>query len=311
MDLGLIKSAGELVALGHDLVQRGNFVEANEKYSDAARKFAKQGDAMGANIASSYAAVVALGQQMSNPMAYRIASQSLLNIGGFMMKIGLREIPANQLATELDLLATEIEVLSLSPTNPQQFKDKAQALQTTAMQFRAKMTGQVLVIPELFSKTAMTGEAKAPALMALAEEALGESLILDNPKAAAEHYQSARLWWMQAGRQDFADAASMRVRAYGRAAKCWFCGREVSGEGIHFVTMASELTDVVKRTGEGSALPTFDPVSNAIYACRGCYSAVFKLADDLAVKRTQELEVKIERELNEIRAQIKNIRSGR
>jgi hypothetical protein len=311
VDLALIKSAGELVALGHDLVQRGNFVGANEKYSDAARKFAKQGDAMGANIASSHAAVVAIGQQTANPMAYRIASQSLLNIGGFMMKIGLREIPANQLATELDLLATELEVLSLSPTNPQQFKDKAQALQTTAMQFRAKMTGQVLVIPELFNKTVMTGEAKAPALMALAEEALGESLILDDPKAAAEHYQSARLWWMQAGRQDFADAASIRVRAYGRAAKCWFCGREVSGEGIHFVTMACELTDVVKRTGEGSALPTFDPVSNAIFACRGCYSAVFKLADDLAVKRTQELEVKIERELNEIRAQIKNIRSGR
>ncbi|MDD1743179.1 MAG: hypothetical protein LUO85_00975 [Methanomassiliicoccales archaeon] len=304
----LIKSAGDLVALGHDLVQRGNFVEANDRYSDAARKFAKQGDMMGANIASSYAAVVAIGQQMSNPMAYRIASQSLMNIGGFMMKIGLREVPANQLATELDLTATELEVLSLSPMNPQQFKDKAQALQTTAMQFRAKLTGQVLVIPELFSKTAMTGDMKAPQLMALAEEALGESLILEDPKAAAEHYQSARLWWMQAGRQDFADAASMRVRAYGRAAKCWFCGREVSGEGIHFVVMAAELTDVVKRTGEGSALPTFDPINNTIYACRGCYSAVFKLADDLAMKRTAELEVRIEKELAEIRTQIRNLR---
>jgi hypothetical protein len=309
--LGLIKSAGELVALGHDLVQRGNFVEANEKYGEAARKFAKQGDMMGANIASSYASVVAIGQQMSNPMAYRTASQSLVNIGGFMMKIGLREAPAAQLATELELLATELEVLSLSPANPQQFKDKAQALQTAAMQFRAKMTGQVLMIPELFSKIVMTGEMKAPQLMAMAEEALGESLILDDPKAAAEHYQSARLWWMQAGRQDYADAASMRVRAYGRAAKCWFCGREVAGEGIHFVAMASELTDVVKRTGEGSALPTFDPVSNAIYACRGCYSAVFKLADDLAVKRTAELEIKIEKELSEIRAQIRNLRGMR
>ena len=306
----LIKSAGELVALGHDLVQRGNFAEANQKYNDAARKFAKQGDMMGANIASSYAAVIAVGQQMANPMAYRIASQSLMNIGGFVMKIGLREVPANQLATELDLLATEFEVLSLSPTNPQQFKEKAQALQTAAMQFRAKMTGQVLVIPELFSKTVMTGEMKAPQLMAMAEESLGESLILEDPKAAAEHYQSARLWWSQAGRQDLADAASMRVRAYGRAAKCWFCGREVAGEGIHFVSMASELTDVIKRTGEGSALPTFDPLSNAIYACRGCYSAVFKLADDLAIKRTQELEVKIEKELNEIRAQLRNVRSG-
>jgi hypothetical protein len=308
--LPLIKSAGELVELGHDLVQRGNFVEANGRYSEAARKFAKQGDMMGASIASGHAAVVAIGQQMGNPMAYRVASQSLMNIGGFIMKIGLREVPAVHLATELSLLATELEVLSLSPTNPQQFKEKAQALQTLAMQFRGKMTGQILVIPELFSKTVLTGEMKAPQLMALAEEALGESLILEDPKSAAEHYQSARLWWMQAGRQDYADAASMRVRAYGRAAKCWFCGREVSGEGIHFVTMASELTDVVKRTGEGSALPSFDPVSNAVYACKGCYSAVFKLADGLAIKRTQELEVKIERELNEIRTQIRNIRSG-
>jgi len=306
--LPLIKTAGDLIALGHDLVQRGNFAEANEKYSDAARKFAKQGDMMGANIASSYAAVVAIGQQMGNPMAYRVASQTLANIDGFVMKIGLREVPAPQLAAELDLLAMELEVLSLSPMNPQQYKEKAQALQTTAMQFRAKMTGQTLVIPELFSKTVIMGEMKAPQLMAMAEESLGESLILEDPKAAAEHYQSARLWWAQAGRQDLADAASVRVRAYGRAAKCWFCGREVSGEGIHFVVMAVELTDVVKRTGEGSALPTFDPVNNTIFACRGCYSAVFKLADDLAIKRTAELEVKIQKELAEIRAQIRNIR---
>jgi len=307
-ELPLFKTPVEILAQGHDLVLRGDFVQARERFSEASTKFTKQRDMMGANLASVYAAVMAVGQGISNPQAYRTASQSLLTLGPYMFKVGLREVPAQQLALELDLLAAELEVTSMAPSDPQQFGEKAKALQELAMRFRAQLAGQVLVIPELFTKTVVVGEAKAAPLMAQAEEAIGESLILQDPKAAAEHYQSARLWWIQAGRLDQADAASTHMKEYGRAAKCWFCGREVSGEGIHFVAMPSELTDLVKQRGQGSALPTFDAATNSVYACKGCYGAVFQLADAIAVKRTGELEAKVQKQIDEIKSQISQIK---
>lgn len=304
--MALLKSAGDLLALGHDCVLRGDFSNANEKYTEAARKFAKQGDMMGAGVASSMAAVIAIGNQMSYPLAYRIASQSLNSLGNFTVKVGLRDVSAPQLAAELVLLGDEIELLANYPMNPLGHKEKAQALQALAMRFKTQLGGQVLVIPELFTKVVTTGDSKAIPLMAMAEEEFGKCFILYDPKAAAEHYQSARLWWMQAGRQDMADAASINVRLYGRSARCWFCGREVSGEGIHFLSMPSDLTELLKKTGEGSALPAFDPASKSIYACKGCHGAVFRLADDIALRRTQELEQRIAVQLNEIRAKIRN-----
>jgi len=297
----------EIFGLGHDFVQRGEFANAYERYSEAARKFARQGDLNNAAVASAYGSVMQVGQRMSDPSAYHFAAQSLRNLGPTTIKLGLREISAATLATEADLLAGELEVRALQPTNPDQYRQKAQVLQNLAMRFRSELGGQVLVLPELFHQGTVQGEAKALPLAAEAEENLGDSKLSDNPRAAAEHYQSARLWWTQAGFSGRADQAAIRVRAYGRAAKCWFCGREVSGEGIHFIPMPSELTEVVRRSGAETALPTFDSSSNAIYACKGCHGAVYKLADSLAVRRMQELEVRVTAQINELRSQISDL----
>ena len=302
--MALLKSGGEVLGLGHDFVLRGDFINAHDKYIEAARKFAKQGDTNNAGLAAAYASVMVIGQRLSDPSAYRFAAQSLRNLAATNIKLGLREVSAIKLATEADLLAEELELNAFQPVNSDQYQQKAQMLQNLAIKFRTNMTGEVLVLPELFRQGAFHGESKALPLAGQAEETLGESMISDNPKAAAEHYQSARLWWTQAGFSGRADQAALRVRAYGRAAKCWFCGREVSGEGIHFLSMPSDLTDLVRRSGGESALPTFDPGSNAIYACKGCHSAVSKLADSLAMQRMQELEVRVQAQINDLRAQI-------
>ena len=305
--MALLKSGAEILGLGHDFVLRGDFINAHERYVEAARKFAKQGDMNNAALAAAYASVMVIGQRLSDPSAYRFAAQSLRNLGATNIKLGLREVSGMKLATEADLLAEELELNAFQPTNSDQYRQKAQVLQNLATMFRTNTSGQVLVLPELFRQGAFQGESKAAPLAAQAEETLGESMISDNPKAAAEHYQSARLWWTQAGFSGRADQAALRVRAYGRAAKCWFCGREVSGEGIHFLSMPSDLTDLVRRSGGESALPTFDPAANAIYACKGCHSAVFKLADTLAVQRMQELEVRVTAQINDLKAQISNL----
>jgi len=275
----------------------------------ADKKFTKQGDLMNARTASCYAAIMIIGLGQNDSNSLYSAVKALRGLGESTLKMGLNEVSSSQLADEIELLAMEKDVLNLKPSNPSEYGEKAKRLQELSMRFRSQTAGKILIIPELFWKQTIAGESKALPLAAMAEEALGESLILDNPKAAAEHYQSARLWWMQAGRQDMAQTASSFVQSYGRAAKCWFCGREVSGENIHFVTMSSDLTNLIRRSADESALPSYDQSGSGVYACKGCYGAIYKQADSLALQRTKELEVRIDTQLDEIRQQLSAIQS--
>jgi hypothetical protein len=294
--------------LGNDAVLRGSFAEALQNYKSASTKFSKQGNMMLSRLADGYAAIVAIAQSPSNTSVYHPAVQSASSLGDVTLKLGLKEISAPALANEIQLLASEIDTLNLRAMTSAEHAEKARRLNELALRFRSETADTVLILPELFFKQSILGESKAASLSAYAEEEMGESLVLDNPKAAAEHYQTARLLWMQAGRQELADGAASRVRSYGRAAICWFCGREISGEGVHFLPMPSDLTDLLKKTTKGSALPAFDSSQSSIYACKGCHSAIHKLADALALERMRELETRINVQLNQIRASIEETR---
>ncbi len=307
--MSLIKTAPELMCQGHDYLLRGDFANALNKYNDAVRKFQKVGDMNGATQAYAYASVMNVAQSPSDPSAYRAAAQALRALGDMPVKLGLRESTGNAVAKEADILASVSEWTALRPTSVDQYKQKARALRQVATTIRTEIGGNVLVLPELFKQGSLTGEAQALALAAQSEEALAESLLASDPKAAAEHYQTARLWWSQAGNAAQADQASALVQAYGKSAKCWFCGREVAGENVHFVPMASDLTDLVRAADKDSPLPSFDPASGNVYACKGCHGAVHHLADDLAVRRTAELDAKIQPQIQDLKNQIQSIRN--
>lgn len=279
-------------------------MEASQNYKSASMKFSKQGNMPLSRLADGYAAIVAIAQGPSNSSLYHPAIQSVRSLGDVTLKLGLREVSAPVLANEIQLLASEIDALNSRAMTSAEHAEKAHRLNELAARFRMETADAVLVLPELFLKQSVLGESKAASLSAYAEEEMGESLVLDNPKAAAEHYQTARLLWMQAGRQDLADGAASRVRSYGRAARCWFCGREISGEGVHFLSMPSDLTDLLKKATKGGALPAFDPSQSMIYACKGCHSAIYKLSDALAVERMRQLETRINVQLNQIRESI-------
>ena len=305
----LLKTAPEIFAQAHNLVQRGDFGGALARYGEAANKFSKLGDAQSAALANAYAATMAIHHGVNNPATYRAATQALQAVGDAPLKIGLREVDASHFASEATLLAEELEWLAFEPLGADQFRQKAQALQTLSMKFRTQIGDQVLILPELFRHGTVRGTQKALPLAAYAEQALGEALVGTDPKAAAEHYQSARLWWVQAGNQGLAEAAAARVRGYGRSARCWFCGREVTGEGVHFLSIPSNLTELLTRgTGDG-VLASANASQNTVYACRGCHGAIHSLADQIAVQRMQELEARVGAQLQALRQEIAAVRA--
>ncbi len=304
----LLKSASEVLDQANDFLIRGDFRTALAKYQDAYRKFQKVGDTSGMAVAAAYASVMDLSNHPSDPAACRATAQALHALGDMPVKLGPRESTGNALAREAEILASQAEWTGLAAANPAQYQQKAEALRTVATAFRSDVGNNILVLPELFKQGSITGEQRALSLAAQSEEAMAESLLATDPKAAAEHYQTARLWWSQAGDAAAADAAAGRVAMYGKSVKCWFCGREVSGENIHFVPMSSELTDLVKAADKDSVLPTFDPATGNVYACKGCYGAIDRLADALATQRMNQLDAKLQPQIDELKRQVQAVK---
>ncbi len=305
----LFRTVTEVFDQANDYLLRGDFASALAKYNDAIRKFQKVGDQNGILLASAYASVMNVAQDSNNPNAYRAAAQALHAIGDQPVKLGLRESTASAVAHEAEVLASATEWVGAPASSPAQCQQKAQALRQVATALRSDIGSNILILPELFKKGSYTGESHALVLAAMSEEVLAQSLVATDPKAAAEHYQTARLWWSQAGESGQADAAAAHVAQVGKSAKCWFCGREVTGENIHFVPMPSDLTELVKAADKDSPLPSFDPATGNVYACQGCHGAVFHQADDLAVKRAAEVEAKLQVQIDELKKEMQGVKN--
>ena len=62
--------------------------------------------------------------------------------------------------------------------------------------------------------------------------------------------------------------------------KCWFCGREMQGQGFHYVTLDATITQYT-RTRYGTSTP-HSMEEKAVVACESCASAIKNVADNVA-----------------------------
>jgi hypothetical protein len=295
----LFKSADEEMGLGNDRVLRGEFPQAVDRYQEAAKKYAKMGNLSAATVANAYLALARLGVTGRSAAGLQAAANAVAPLGGMALKLGPREWPASSLAREAQLLAEEETLQGQTPQDPTAHAALAQRFQALSLAYR-QMGNVVLVIPETFWHTTESASLKAPYMAALSEEEMGESLVSTDPKRAAEHNQNARNWWMQAGKPDRAEGAEQRGARYGRAVRCWFCGREVTGEGVQFVSLSSEM-GAWNSADRGSALPSVNLPANSVYVCKGCQSTVDKVADERATQRANEVRVELQAQIDELK----------
>ncbi len=299
----LFKSPEDLMQEANDRLLRGDFVAAQRAFMSAAEGFAKRGQSGPGGpgqFAQAYAVLMGLSTPNPGAQDYQRVVESLAALGPAALKLGPRTVPAQEVRHEAELAREEQDILASAPGTPEAHQQVGTRLQALSLAYR-QLGNQVLVLPELFRRGAVPASSKAPVLAALAEEELGEAEVSRNPKRAAEHNQNARNWWLQVGESTRAEAASLRVQRYGRAVKCWFCGREVAGEGINFRPLSSDVVGFPVAS-EPSALPDRDDSRSVVFACRPCASSVERLADERAKAATKEIEERVNRMLTQMRA---------
>jgi hypothetical protein len=303
----MFRNAQQTLDVGNDSVKRGNFSDAVDKYYAAARKFEREGDRYSSQVASCLALIMSLHAQESTETYDRIV-ESLRALGNITLKIGIYELPSETIKNECILQSAEIRTWNLPENTPVQKTFKAKELMKLGMQYQNSVGENTIFLTEIFKKSHQKGTDRARYLFGASEILEGDALSSDDPKQAAGHYQNAYNHFMLIGNQQFAETIRTKASKSSKAARCWFCGREVTGEDINFVVLPTSIPHSISRN-EKSILPTHNPSSNVVYACIPCYNAVSGVADKLASIRAQEVYRKVEGEMAAMRREVEELRS--
>lgn len=301
----LFKGPEDHLQIANDRLLRGDFAGARDSYTSASQGYAKQGNGPGASMAAAYAGLMGLAGPTAVAPNYLAVAAAFAPMGAMPVKLGLRQVTAGQIALEAQLAAEEMTLASMVAGSPAVHQEMGHRYQALSMAYR-QMGDQVLVLSELFKRGSATAASKVPVYAARAMEEFGEAEVGTDPKRAAEHHQSARNWWLQAGDTARADAASQRVNRYAKSVRCWFCGREVTGEGVNFQSLTAVLGSVglSEGAGQANALPACELAKGSVYACVACASAVDRVADAKALQRSAEAEARLNARIDELRRSI-------
>lgn len=300
--MAFFKSGDELVSQGNDLIKRREFEKARKSFQKAIDKKTKDKDLCEVMIA-----LLSLsGSNLSNAAAYSNVANVLKSKGDMEFEFGLNEVSAPKLAQEAEILAEEFTNVAI-PRNADNFQTRGKKLIETAMKYQMTIGNDVLVIPETLGGVSLTGNRRALKFFVEGNEDLAESVVFSDPRKAAEYQQIAMNYRIQMG--ESGDINRQKIESYSRSCTCWFCGRDVTGERVHFFPMSSDVGIMQYKEKDSSHLPAKSDSGDAIYACRACYSAISRRADSIANHYHRQAMSEIARVESSLRSEIASVRS--
>ena len=239
------KSGDEKFEQGNEFIKRKEYDKARAAFEKAISKGAAD-----AKIAKVMIALLNL--RSPSAAVYGEAANILKAEGELEIAFGLFNIKCSQLHVECDAALSELTALGLSQSGAPALKTRAEELFKAALKFQTQIGMNTLIIPEVYSAAKITGIQKANGLMAEGNENMAESVAWEDPKKAAEFLQMALNYRQQMGDTNAETRIRSKITQYAKAAACWICGREATGETLHFVSMPTEVTTMQSRSKSAS-----------------------------------------------------------
>jgi len=311
--MGFFKSSDELFDKAQDLVNQREFDKAVSTFQKSAEKANKNGQKDIFIMSNALASILSLHGLESNPQAYIDVVQNLTPLGENEVKIGIKSVIASVLAIECQITAQDLNLRNTKQSD-HNLLERATKLEELGIAYQTKIGTNALFVPEFFMNKTATGMQRSMMLFAESNECKAEAMVWSDPKKAAEFYLNAVQYRKQANDPGSESADMDKVRQYSKSASCWFCGREIEGENVHFFKLDASLTPLLRQVKNESPLPCMDESQNAIYACRGCSSAVQKIADKIALDyynkamaKLTEVNNHLQNQINSLQNQINNL----
>ena len=221
---------------------------------------------------------------------------------GLVVKYGVYDVSVDAMLYECQLRLKGQQALQLSDVTT----EAAMIIVGIASEFAAY--DRTFILDELFAEKKITARDFSNKLYALGYERMSEAIKWDDPKKAAEYQQQALIYNNERHDSEAIERNQNFIRGSSMTVHCWFCGKEVSGENIHFVPMKSDITKPILRQANPSK-PLATNSETAVYACRACFSTFDNLSKKYLIISKEYTDEQITRIYNQLMAKIDSLQS--
>ena len=263
-------------------VNQKNWDSAVNHFMKAAKLLAQSNDPSDRQKALEAEALASLYNAVKNstPENWLKCSNLMSKLGDLKLNIPY-EASAKDVANEALIRSKEVylsmERSKLSREDYEKMEELAKGYEELAKEY-FKLEGVEPALNDLLEERDLP-LVKGQKLLGLASMIRGEMSELKDPAKAAEYY-SQSLGYFSSIVSDEGEKLRAKVEKISKVAKCWFCGREIQGEEIHFFYMDTILTPYIKsRYGDETPKSLED---GRIVACKTCYESIRIAADRIA-----------------------------
>ncbi|MDR2698308.1 MAG: hypothetical protein LBB30_01350 [Candidatus Methanoplasma sp.] len=273
MVLSVFKSGDELFNQGVDLVKRKEYAKAKKNFEKTIEKGGREAD-----LARIYVDIIDACLDRDNPARYNKLAATLANAKDSFV-FGLTEVDPGRLVIECRLLAERMTIGNMPGNNQAALEEKGNKFLEVARKYQAQIGNETITISELVGVQANTGIREALYIQAWGYESLASGAVMSDPKKAAELLQNAYACRKQLGEDG--QQTMNQIKAYSKSVKCWICGRPATGEGVHFLTMSSDVSPFMRKEKD-DILQSAPADYSSVYVWRPCYSSISRRSDEIA-----------------------------
>lgn len=288
-----------------------------QKWSDAVLHFSEASNhyaAVGNSQKSGEAyALATLFHALTNgsAQAWNACSKAMSQIPNSQLNVGFSASSAN-LALQASVVSFDLSATSMLDGNSKD-TSRVSALRDLAQKYM-DVIGSDLAVWRL-QKQEIDPQRRAFYLLGLASLIEANSVVGADPKKSVSLLSEAATNFELAGTDPLAvtSGTQSKIENFSKFGQCWFCGREMQGQGLHYVTLQATISQYTRQR-YGTTTP-HNMEEKEVVACESCASSIKNVADEVAkayhkqaLSEIQALEQRVNARIAAIEKQIHSLR---
>lgn len=292
--------------------------DASHHFSEASKLYATVGNSLKSSEAYALATLF-FALSRGTDQDWQTCSQAMKQIPDSQLNVGFA-VSSTDLAQQASVLSYDISTTRVLDGNSKDVSRVA-AVRELAQKYM-DLIGSDLALWRLL-KQQIDPQRRAYYLLGLASLIEANSIAESDPKKSVALLSEAATNLELAGTDPMGISSGTRAKLdnISKFGQCWFCGRQMQGQGFHYVLLPATISQFTRQMYGTSTPHTIE--ENAVVACESCSSSIRNVADEVArayyeraIAEIRSLEQRLnakiaalEREINSLRARVNSIRT--
>jgi len=285
--------------------------DAAHHFSEASKNYASIGNSQKASETSALAALF-YALTTRTEQAWRACSQAMTQIPNSQLNIGFA-VSSSNLAQQASVMSFDIAATRMVDGTSKDVSRVA-AVRDLAQKYM-DLVGTDLVLWRLL-KQEIDPQRRAYYLLGLASLIEANSIADSDPKKSVALLSEAATNLELAGTDPMGVSSGTlaKLENMSKFGQCWFCGREMQGQGFHYVLLPAAVSEYTRQRYGSHTPHTLE--GSMVVACESCSSSIRYVADqvaqfyyDKAMVEMHALEKRLNTKIAALEGEVASLRS--